>query len=656
MFKPFRLFALVALCLLVMVPAAAQDEGPAAYTAPDGSFTAPIPAGWEDQSTDAYGLFVRDDVELYLVSYPVEADTSIQEVIAQGLEMILPDFDAQPVQTSPIPIPNGTWTQNIYTLDGGAIAAALGILRDEQAALIYIEAPSVAALQAATPALNNVLLGLQFSDAVDLSGQEPALFDDAMAAELTAYVESALEQFNILGASVAVVQGGNVAYLRGFGVREPDGEPVNPETLFMIGSTTKSFTTLTLATLVDEGVIDWDTPVVEILPEFAVADPERTEQILVRHLVNNASGVGRNDVRLILFEQTPEEIVASIADLPLVSELGESFNYSNQMVATGGFAAAVAAGADLSDDVMDAYFELVNARVLNPLLMADSTFDFDAAVAQDNVALPYAYETDDDSFEAVSLRMERFVLPLAPAGALWSNAVDMSRYMLMQIANGLTPDGERIVSVENLNATQTTEVTIGGQIGYGMGWIIEDYKGQRMISHGGNTIGFTSEFTFLPDAGIGVLVLANAPGANNFSASVREHVFEQVFGLEHEAGQNYLTVQESLLAQSRAMSESMASTSPDVAAFADFLGEYKEGIVVREAENADAESSILLSGDFIEDMPLFASSQLADNALVTGGFIFRFEEDDNGVRSVNVSLFADPGQTVTLERVAEPGN
>ena len=117
-------------------------------------------------------------------------------------------------------------------------------------------------------------------DPIRLVGSTPRDFDDAMLADLNAYIGDAVERYGIVGASVAVVQHGHVIFTHGFGTTELNGgRPVNSQTLFMIGSITKSMTSLVLATEVDQGLLTWDTPVTDVLPMFALSDPAVTPKI-----------------------------------------------------------------------------------------------------------------------------------------------------------------------------------------------------------------------------------------------------------------------------------------------------------------------------------------------------------------------------------------
>lgn len=172
---------------------------------------------------------------------------------------------------------------------------------------MFVPATSLANLQAITPDIN-VMLGLHhWLELLDLTGTQPIAFTEDMLADLETHISDLMEQHQITGASIAIVQDGEIIYTNGFGkLGIDDDQPVTSEYFFMIGSTTKSMTTLMMASLVDEGLLDWDALVIDILPDFALSDAA-TSQIRVRDLVNNSSGVPRFDIPLILGYLSPEE-------------------------------------------------------------------------------------------------------------------------------------------------------------------------------------------------------------------------------------------------------------------------------------------------------------------------------------------------------------
>src|SRR5262249_7834244 len=145
-----------------------------------------------------------------------------------------------------------------------------------------------------------------------LSGVKPGPFNRQLAAQLDNSIADLMKRTQVPGAAVAVVQNGKIVYSKGFGVREL-GRPerVTPETLMMIGSTGKSMTTFMMAPLVDDGKMTWDTPAVQIYPDFAVSDPGLTPKITMRETVSNRTGIQRHDLELIFTNHpsTPEGVI-----------------------------------------------------------------------------------------------------------------------------------------------------------------------------------------------------------------------------------------------------------------------------------------------------------------------------------------------------------
>src|SRR5918997_5822165 len=145
-------------------------------------------------------------------------------------------------------------------------------------------------------------------------------------------------------------------------------DPVTPETLMMIGSITKPMTATMAATVVDDGELTWETPVVELLPSFAVADPALTERLSIRDAFCACTGLPQRDPEFLFTSATltPERLITSVKDFPLTAPLGEQFQYSNQLFAIGGYAAAAAAGPE-ETDLYDAYVSEMQRRLLDPL-------------------------------------------------------------------------------------------------------------------------------------------------------------------------------------------------------------------------------------------------------------------------------------------------
>jgi CubicO group peptidase (beta-lactamase class C family) len=167
----------------------------------------------------------------------------------------------------------------------------------------------------------------------DGSSVEASGLSDAQRADIDDYVSTALDRYHVPGAVVAVIQGDRVLYRGAFRVRgTSDPRPVGLETRFMIGSVTKSMTSLLMASLADDGLLDWGARVTDTFPSFALSDPASTPAIRVRDLVNHSSGVPQFDIPILIEAMPPSRLVASIQDIPVQAAPGQLFGYSNRLV------------------------------------------------------------------------------------------------------------------------------------------------------------------------------------------------------------------------------------------------------------------------------------------------------------------------------------
>jgi CubicO group peptidase (beta-lactamase class C family) len=420
----------------------------------------------------------------------------------------------------------------------------------------------------------------------DLTGVTPRPLTGDRLADFEAYVASGLVETTIPGAAVAVVQDGEVVLLKGFGVRElGQPAPVTADTLLRIGSVTKSFSSLLTAILVDAGRLSWETPLLELLPTFAVADPALTSRLTVRDAFCACTGLPRRDLeyQLRARELTPELMIDGMARLPLTAPYGEKFQYNNQLVAAGGFAASVADGGSPADLGRD-YAIALRDRVLNPIGMARSTLSLSEVVAGNDYAVPHARDISGALHPMPVLEDDSWIVPVAPTGALWSSAREMARYVQTELNRGLSPDGIRVVSAENLERTWQPSVAIPTGSGaapeiaaifghYGLGWFVGSYGGQRLIWHSGATLGFSSLVTFLPEANLGVVILTNGSGAADvLNYAVTFRLLELLFDQPAAFGAVFTT----FLTAEREQHAERASQLGDVdpVAVAPFLGRY----------------------------------------------------------------------------------
>lgn len=414
---------------------------------------------------------------------------------------------------------------------------------------------------------------------INLSTLKPKPFDDTMKAELESYVRDVMERANIPGAAVSIVQDGKVVYSGGFGVREVGKpEPVTPDTRMMIGSVTKGMTTMMAAGLVDEGKFTWDTPVTQFIPTFALSDPTLTPQVTMKKMFCNCTGVPSREVELMLHGGglAPQDLVRGLKTFPLIKPFGGVYNYSNYMFATGGYAATLAADGDPSH-LYESYTALMQKRVFDPIEMPNTTFSFDKALGSGNVATPHALNIVGTNVP-LPISNEYFVHSVAPAGAVWSTANDMARYVITQLNRGVAPNGTRVASAKNLETTWVPQVQVAPNNSYALGWGVGDYRGVRLVSHTGGTSGFASEVTFAPDANWGVVVLMNSTAETGFGAAVRVRALELLYGIPREFDLRFNQVMQAHQEGARAVVQAL--TGPvDVAAVTPYLGTFTNDAV-----------------------------------------------------------------------------
>lgn len=362
------------------------------------------------------------------------------------------------------------------------------------------------------------------------AGRTPHPVDEARAKELAAFAEDARRRLEIPGSAVAVVQGGKVVFERGFGTKTlGKKDPVGPDTLFMIGSITKNMTTMMEAALVDAGKFGWDTPVTTVFPEFALGDPETTRKLTMAHTACACTGFPRQDMEF-LFESesvTPEKAIARMRTWKPTTGFGETFQYSNMMVAAGGFAAAHAF--DPKAPIGAAYDRAMRETVFGPIGMKATTLDFAVAERSDH-ATPHG-RAIDGTVHALPLSEEHMVIPVRPAGGVWSNVRDMARYVMTEMGNGVAPGGKRVVSEANLLERRKPRVRSGELTSYGLGLEVGTFRDLPIVTHNGGTFGFSTLMWDFPQQNLGIIVLTNASTdeAAVYLDAVHRKVVELVF-------------------------------------------------------------------------------------------------------------------------------
>ncbi|MCA9884843.1 MAG: beta-lactamase family protein [Anaerolineae bacterium] len=525
---------------------AAPEETQNIYTDPDGLYEVEIPTNWTLEEGDGYIALVGPEGDLSYSILTLETDdltASIDDAwaifgVLEGLDTNYDDDMYEHIQDQVILDQAGVEDVVVVTYEDGTndderIVQLVSQLYDGVGYYAMVQG-DVSALQRRLAQLQiiNGSFKILAIEEDDLTGVEPNEVTPELLAELESFIEQAMQEWEVPGVAVAIVNGDEVLYSSGFGTRTLGEEsPVSADTLMMIGSTTKSMTTTVMGMLVDEGKLDWDEPVRNVLPEFQVLDEDLSETITIANLACACTGVPRRDLELIFNanDLTAEGVIESLSTFEFFTDFGEAFQYSNQLVATAGYVAAAANGGEFGD-LYDAYLNMMQTRLFDPLGMDHTIIDQSDLAQFDDVATSYGLNVYGDLVEN-PLAIEYFAIPIAPAGAVWSTADDMAQYIMLLLNDGVDAAGEQLVSDASLQRVWTPGVAMGANANYGLGWIIEDWKGLELISHGGNTLGFSSELGFIRDADLGIVVLTNAQ-ASSAPGAIARRFMELVYGVE----------------------------------------------------------------------------------------------------------------------------
>lgn len=328
-------------------------------------------------------------------------------------------------------------------------------------------------------------------------------------ADLETRIERIRQAWEIPGLAVAVVRNDSILLVRGFGVREIGRPtPVDEATLFAIGSTTKAFTSTALAMLVGDGLLGWDDPVVDHLPDFRLADPWVTRQITIRDLLAHRSGLPMANLMWLTGQHDADALVERLRHLEATAGFRTTLAYQNVLYLVAGRILAARTGVP--------WDRFVAERLLAPIGMARTRTGVSGLAEVGNVATPHARIEG-----AVDIVPYRDIDALGPAGAILSGAADMARWLRFQLADGAV-GGRRLVEREALRETRRPQIVMrpegplaafypdaGAGLAYAMGWVVSRYRGVTMLDHGGGIDGMTSLVALVPEQRLGVAMLMN---------------------------------------------------------------------------------------------------------------------------------------------------
>lgn len=360
------------------------------------------------------------------------------------------------------------------------------------------------------------------------------MFSRAQTPDVSAfdkYVAQAVAQWEVPGLSIVVVQEGKVIFQKGYGVRKlGEAAPVDTRTIFGICSTTKAMTAAAMGMLVDEGKVKWDDPVIQYLPEFRLSDPYVTRAVRVRDLLTHNAGLPNADFLWYGQHLGAAEIMHRLQYVPMGYPLRGGYTYQNVMYFVAGELIARVSGMSWAD--------FVQTRLFDPLGMQHTYPTIAASMAENNRSVPHQRVQG----KVVPIR-DMAVDEVAAAGAVWSNAEDLSKWSRF-VLDSARVDGVRLLKPETwaewfkpqtiipaADFYPTVALTKPTWTTYGLGWFQQDYQGQTIQFHTGSMDGTIAIHGLLPAKKLGVFVLGNLD-----HAEVRHALMFKAFDFFGKAG------------------------------------------------------------------------------------------------------------------------
>ncbi len=343
-----------------------------------------------------------------------------------------------------------------------------------------------------------------------LSAQDVQKTKESLAIKLLkieAYTDSILKKAKISGLSFGIIMNNEIILNKGFGYKDWDKKTnCDAHTLFAIGSCSKAFTAAVLSTLADEGKFDWEKPIKNYVPYFAMKDKFATDEINGVDICTHRSGLPRHDLVWYGASAQRKDLVKRIAFMEPNKAFRTTWQYNNFMFLTAGVVA--------EEITNDSWENLVQNRIFNSLDMKDSKIHFDDFKNAENKSIGYARK--DEKITSIPYRN---IDAMGPAGSIFSSSSDMLNWVKMILNEGIFND-KRVITKEQIHFITSPQMIMpneGGkikQLAYGCGWMIGVYNNKKLVTHGGNIDGFSANVMFLPEDKIGIVVLTNLNGTN----------------------------------------------------------------------------------------------------------------------------------------------
>jgi CubicO group peptidase (beta-lactamase class C family) len=328
---------------------------------------------------------------------------------------------------------------------------------------------------------------------------------------------------HIPGVAVGVVERGRLVFARGFGYRDVDKHlPVTPDTLFPLGSCSKTFTATAIALLADEQRIALDAPVRTYLPDFSLQDPVASATLTPRDLLTHQSGLPRHDLFWYQAPFSRDELYFRLRFLEPSGPPRAQWRYNSLMFVVAGRIVEKVSG--------ESWESFVESRILGPLNMRRTLLSAEAMETDSDHASPYALREGT----LRQIPMLKRLGAIAPAGAVQTSVRDLARWLTFHATRspGLVGEGmwqELHRPQVEMPAPDEPEVQ---HRDYALGWIHESYRGHTLVVHNGSIDGFTVHMGFLPETGQGLILLMNRDFATEALMALAYSAYDRLLGLE----------------------------------------------------------------------------------------------------------------------------
>jgi CubicO group peptidase (beta-lactamase class C family) len=364
-----------------------------------------------------------------------------------------------------------------------------------------------------------------------LSAQSPSV--EQRLEGFDAYMTQVLRDWNVPGIGVGVVVKDKLVFAKGYGYRDYGKKiPYTPATTQPIASNTKLFTAVAAGLLVEDGKLDWDKPIREYVPSIKFHDDDLDRTVTVRDMLSHRTGITRHDSIWYKSDYTQKDLFERLKFLEPSEPPRSVFLYNNMMYAGSGYSIELLSGKPWEQFIRD--------RILAPLGMTNTTFTIADMLKNPEPGVPYTERRD--SMELYSIPYYSDAVGVAPAGAINSSIVDMSRWLIALMNDGQL-EGKQVLPKAVIKQTLAPSIALPntglevrgwGELlnaAYGMGRWTASYRGHLLAYHGGDLPGFHSQVSTMPYEGLGVIVFVIGDHAAPLYNIVTYNVYERLLGL-----------------------------------------------------------------------------------------------------------------------------